>query len=240
MSAERHLQRRPAGPAVGIHAMTVRYRNGSGVTGLDFQIRRGEVFAVLGPNGSGKSTLLQTVLGTMRPTAGSITVFGADPATDTEDLRGRTGSLVEDLEPSRGLTGRDLLSLCAAVRGCDLGRAQYAADRLGLDLDRPMAELSAGALRILGIVQALMHDPDLVILDEPAAGLDPDTRRALFMLLRDVAARGGTVLLSGHDVDDVATVADRAALLRPCLPAMVVTLTARGVLAAGYDTVLVA
>jgi len=215
-------------PAIAVRGLSVRYGGRRGVAAVDLDIRAGEVFALIGPNGAGKTTTLRALLGEIRPAAGTIRVHGLDPRRHADRLRGRIGSLVDELEPLGTLTGRDTLWLCAAVRGCDLEYGEKLAGRLGLDLDRPVAELSTGCLRALGVVQALMHDPELVILDEPAAGLDHAVRAEVHAMLREVAMRGGTVVLSAPDMDDVAGVADRVAVLQPGRPCLTVSVSAAG------------
>jgi ABC-2 type transport system ATP-binding protein len=213
-------------PAIAVRGLSVRYGARRGVVAVDLDVRAGEVFALIGPNGAGKSTTLRVLLGEVRPATGSVRVHGVDPARHADRLRGRIGSLIGELEPLGTLTGRDTLWLCAAVRGCDLEYGEKLAGRLGLDLDRPVTELSTGCLRALGVVQALMHDPELVVLDEPTAGLDQATRAEVHAMLREVAMRGGTVVLSAHDLDEVTGVADRAAVLRPGHPSITVSISA--------------
>lgn len=214
-------------PAIDARSLTAGYRTASAVTGLNLEVFRGEVFAFVGPNGIGKTTLLRLLTGDLRPASGSVSVLGLDPERAGAGLRSRTGVLIEDVEAMGALTARDVLWLCASVRDCDLEYAEKLADRLGVDVDRPIGEMSAGQRRALGVVQALMHEPELVILDETTAALDPVTRRELFALLREVAVRGATVVLTAHDLDEVAAVADRVAVLRAYLPATIVTITAR-------------
>jgi ABC-2 type transport system ATP-binding protein len=215
-------------PAIAARGLSARYAGRCGVTALDLDIRAGEVFALVGPNGAGKSTALRVLLGELRPATGSVRVHGLDPRQHADRLRGRIGSLVGELEPLGTLTGRDTLWLCAAVRGRDLEYGEKLAARLGLDLNRPVTELSTGCLRALGVVQALMHDPELVVLDEPMAGLDHTVRDEVYAMLRDVAMRGGTVVLFAHDLDEVTGVADRVAVLRPGHPALTASVTAAG------------
>ena len=153
----------------------------------DLVVRYGEVVVLTGPNGSGKSTVSRVVVGELTA-AGSVDVLGAAPVM--ADLKGRIGYLVKDLETMGSLTSRDVLDICAAVRGCTTAYAHLLADRIGLELDRPMAQLCRGQLRRLGIVQALMHEPELVVLDDPMTELDDEARRVLPVLLREAADRG--------------------------------------------------
>lgn len=139
--------------------------------------------------------------------AGSVQVFGTDPVT--ADLKGRIGYLVKDLETMGSLTSRDVLDICAAVRGCGTAYAHQLAGRLGLELDRPMSVLSHGQPRRLGIVQALMHEPELVVLDDPMTELDDAARQVLPALLHEAAAGGAAVLVTAQAGSDATLCAGR-------------------------------
>jgi ABC-2 type transport system ATP-binding protein len=147
-----------------------------GVRFPDLIVRFGEVVVPSGPNGSGKSTVSRVLVGELAA-EGTARVLGANPLT--ADFRGRIGFLVKDLETMGSLTSRDVLDICAAVRDCGTTYAHELADRLALDLDRPMAQLSRCQLRRLGIVQALMHEPELIVLDDPTSELDDEARQVL-------------------------------------------------------------
>ncbi|HET6741676.1 MAG TPA: ATP-binding cassette domain-containing protein [Kribbella sp.] len=182
-----------------------------GVRFADLVVRYGEVVVLTGPNGSGKSTISRVVVGELT-SAGSVQVLGADPVA--ADLKGRIGYLVKDLETMGSLTSRDVLDICAAVRGCATRYAHQLADRLGLDLDRPMATLCRGQLRRLGIVQALMHEPELVVLDDPMTELDDEARSIVPALLHEAAQRGAAVLVTAQSESDAEQCADRIVPLR--------------------------
>ncbi|WP_405067626.1 ATP-binding cassette domain-containing protein [Kribbella sp. NBC_01510] len=179
-----------------------------GVRFSDLVVRYGEVVVLTGPNGSGKSTVSRAVVGDLA-VAGSARVLEMDPIDDAAELKGRIGYLVKDLETMGSLTSRDVLDICAAVRECGTSYAHELAARLGLDLDQPMAELSRGQLRRLGIVQALMHKPELVVLDDPMTELDGPAREALSPVLREAAARGAAVLVTTQSPADAESYADR-------------------------------
>ncbi|MER7251371.1 ABC transporter ATP-binding protein [Kribbella sp. NPDC000426] len=186
-----------------------------GVRFTDLVVRYGEVVVLAGPNGSGKSTISRVVVGELT-SAGSVQVLGADPVA--ADLKGRIGYLVKDLETMGSLTSRDVLDICAAVRGCDTTYAHQLADRLGLDLDRPMATLCRGQLRRLGIVQALMHRPELVVMDDPMTELDDEARSVVPALLHEAAARGAAVLITAQSESDAEHCADRIVPLTSIVP----------------------
>jgi ABC-type multidrug transport system ATPase subunit len=182
-----------------------------GVRFTDLVVRYGEVVVLTGPNGSGKSTVSRVVVGELT-SAGSVRVLGTDPVG--ADLKGRIGYLVKDLETMGSLTSRDVLDICAAVRGCGTAYAHQLADRLGLELDRPMATLCRGELRRLGIVQALMHEPELVVMDDPMTELDDEARRVVPALLHEAAERGAAVLVTAQSESDAEQSADRIVPVR--------------------------
>jgi ABC-type multidrug transport system ATPase subunit len=181
-----------------------------GIEVADLRVNRGEVIALVGANGSGKSTVSRVLVGELAA-VGSARVLGLDPVEDATQLKQRVGYLVRDLETMGSLTSRDVLDICAAVRDCTASHAVEMAERIGLDLDRPMSQLSQGQLRRLGVVQALMHRPEVVVLDDPMADLDEHGRRTLAVLLREAAARGTAVLVTAPNPADVQGFADRVA-----------------------------
>jgi len=185
------------------------------LVGLDLRVERGEVFGYLGPNGAGKSTTIRLLLGLIHHTAGRASVFGLDTRTDGVRAREHLGYLPGDLRLSDRLTGREQLESLARLRGSVDGalRAELCA-RLGVVLDRPIRQLSRGNRQKIGLVQAFMHRPELVVLDEPTAGLDPLLQNEDRALLRETAAEGRTVFLSSHSLDEVQHVADRVGIIR--------------------------
>jgi ABC-2 type transport system ATP-binding protein len=208
--------RSPAhGAAIQTNALTKDYGNGHGVFALDLEVRRGEVMGFLGPNGAGKSTTMRLLLDLIRPTAGSAMLLGLDSRADSQEIRRRVGFLPGDFALYPKLTGRAVLDHLAALRG---GIADSVRDglveRFDAPLDRPVHELSTGNRQKLGLVQAFMHEPELLILDEPIAGLDPLVQQSFHALLGEVAAQGRTVFLSSHTLSEVERVADRVAILR--------------------------
>lgn len=203
------------GPAIATSGLSKDYGAGRGVFDLDLEVRRGEVFGFLGPNGAGKSTTLRLLLGLIRPTAGAARVAGLDVTTDSLEVRRRVGFLPGDLALYPRLDGRRLLEFLASLRGgVDEVYRDSLIDRFGADVDRPVRELSTGNRQKLGLVQAFMHRPEVLILDEPISGLDPLVQRSFHTLLREVSADGTTVLLSSHTLAEVERVTDRLAILR--------------------------
>ncbi|MDE3134576.1 MAG: ABC transporter ATP-binding protein [Acidobacteriota bacterium] len=191
------------------------YGAGRGLFELDLEVEHGEVFGFLGPNGAGKSTTLRLLLGLIRPTAGGARVLGLDAVDDSLAVRRRVGFLPGDLALYPRLSGRRLLEHLAALRGgVDRRYRDALIERFGADVDRPVRELSTGNRQKLGLIQAFMHRPELLILDEPIAGLDPLVQRSFHQLLAEVSAQGTTVLLSSHTLSEVERVTSRLAILR--------------------------
>jgi ABC-2 type transport system ATP-binding protein len=211
--------------AVRTEGLTKDYGSGHGVFDLDLEVREGEILGFLGPNGAGKSTTMRVLLGLARPTAGRAELLGHDVATDGLAARRRVGYLAGDFELYEQLTGEDVLAYFARRRGgAAAGRIGELADRFDADLRRPVRELSTGNRQKIGLIQAFMGDPELLVLDEPIAGLDPLVQRRFHDLLGEVRAAGRTVLLSSHTLSEVDRVADRVAVLRAGRLAVVDTL----------------
>ncbi len=186
------------------------------VDNVDFEVRRGEVFGLLGPNGSGKSTTIKMILGLLYPTKGHLTVFGASPR-DVK-TKARIGYLPEESYLYRYLNPGETLDFFGNLFALDSGDRQKRTEQLiemvGLNQarTRTVGEFSKGMQRRIGLAQALINDPDLVILDEPTAGLDPIGCREVKDLILALAKRGKTVILSSHLLSDVEDVCDRAVI----------------------------
>jgi ABC-2 type transport system ATP-binding protein len=195
--------------------LTKDFGAGRGVFELDLEVHQGEVFGFLGPNGAGKSTTMRLLLDLIRPTAGSARVLGLDANQDGIRVRQRIGFLPGDLSMYPKLTGRVVLQYLADLRGgVDARVRDTLVERFDADLDRPIRELSTGNRQKLGLVQALMHEPELLILDEPISGLDPLVQESFHALLKEVSAQGRTVFLSSHTLSEVERVTHRLAILR--------------------------
>jgi ABC-2 type transport system ATP-binding protein len=182
---------------------------------VSFEVQPGEVFGLLGPNGAGKTTLLRTLLDFIRPTSGSISVFGRDSVDDSVAVRARCAYLPGDFLVPPRLTGHEVIHRYSFAREHDpRPDAQQLADRIDLDLSRAMGDLSKGNRQKVGLVLAFATPADLLVLDEPTSGLDPLLQRTFRDLVRERAAAGGTVLLSSHVLAEVEHLADRVAVLR--------------------------
>jgi ABC-2 type transport system ATP-binding protein len=201
--------------AIQTQRLTKDYGKGHGLFDLDLEVRRGEILGFLGPNGAGKSTTMRLLLDLIKPTLGSATLLGLDSRRDSLEIRRRVGFLPGDLALYPSLTGSAMLDYLAELRGGIDGRVRDGlAERFDADLGRRIRELSTGNRQKLGLIQAFMHEPELLILDEPIAGLDPLVQRSFHALLKEVAGEGRTVLLSSHTLSEVERVADRVAILR--------------------------
>lgn len=204
-----------AEPAIATRGLSKDFGGGRGLFDLDLEVQRGEVFGFLGPNGAGKSTTMRLLLDLIRPTAGSATVLGLDTRAGSMEIRRRVGFLAGDFGLYPKLTGGVILDYLAELRGgVDRRRRDALAERFGADLTRPIRELSTGNRQKLGLIQAFMHDPELLILDEPIAGLDPLVQQSFHALLAEVAGAGGTIFLSSHTLSEVERVTNRLAILR--------------------------
>ena len=184
---------------------------------LDVTVRRGEIFGFLGPNGAGKSTTIRLLLGFLRPTSGGGRVLGLDIVHDSVAVRQRTGYLPGGIALYDSLSGEQLLDYLGRLTGRPSVRRTDLCRRLELTaptLRRRVREYSRGMRQKIGIVQALQHDPEVAILDEPSEGLDPLMQRAFYEILADLKADGRTIFFSSHVLSEVERVCDRVAIIR--------------------------
>lgn len=191
------------------------YRTRTALRGLDLAVQRGEVFGFLGPNGAGKTTTIRLLLDLLRPTDGRIEVLGSDPRTGGGDTRARIGFLPGEL-PIRGRQNAgELLRFLGRLRGgVSHDRIEELATRLGLDLSVRVRGLSKGNKQKIGLVQAFMHQPELLVLDEPTSGLDPLMQQEFLALVREAGVAGQTVFMSSHVLSEVQQAADRVGIIR--------------------------
>jgi ABC-2 type transport system ATP-binding protein len=200
---------------IRLEGLTKSYGKHRGVAGLDLEVYPGEVFGYLGPNGAGKTTTIRLLLDLIRPTSGRALVLGIEPRLGGPALRRRIGYLAGDPALYRKMNGRQLLTYLGHLRGLPgLGPAEALAERLELDLSRPIGDLSRGNRQKVAVVQALMHSPQLLVLDEPTSGLDPLMQREFYRLVAEAKAEGRTVFLSSHVLGEVERIADRVGIVR--------------------------
>jgi ABC-2 type transport system ATP-binding protein len=203
-----------AGPAIRTQQLTKSYGAVRALDGLDLEVHVGEVFGFLGPNGSGKTTTIRLLLDLIRPTGGSATVLGLDPRRDGLALRRRVGYLGGEFVVESRQTAGELLRYLGNLRGgVASARIDELAERFGLDTSRRISSLSRGNRQKVGVVQAFMHEPELMILDEPTSGLDPVLQHEFAALVSEAAAAGRTVFMSSHVMSEVQRVADRVGII---------------------------
>lgn len=201
--------------ALELRNLTKRYGNVVGVHDLSLDLAPGEVLGFLGPNGAGKTTTIRCVLDMIRPTEGQVRVLGLDARDGSAAIKRRLGYLPGDLVLYERLTARELLRYFGRLRGgVAAERVDTLAERLELALDRPIRQLSSGNRQKVGVLQAFMHDPELLVLDEPTSELDPLVQAAVHELVREAAGRGAAVFFSSHQLAEVERIADRVAIIR--------------------------
>jgi ABC-2 type transport system ATP-binding protein len=202
-------------PAIETERLTKRYGSKRGIDDLTMAVEQGEVFGFLGPNGAGKTTTIRTLLDLLHPTSGSARVLGLDSRRDSVAIRARLGNLPGDFGFGKNSSGREALGVLGALRGVSShARADELARRFRADLDTPLGELSRGNRQKIGLILALFHEPELLILDEPTGGLDPLMQEEFLALVNEEQERGATVFLSSHALDEVERVCDRVGIIR--------------------------
>ncbi len=209
----------PSAPAIEVTGARKRFGGVEALRGVDLRVERGEVFGFLGPNGAGKTTTIRILMGFVRCDAGAARVLGRDAWRENVAVKARVGFLPDVIAFGGGFTGQGFLDYMASLRG-QSGAARRQAElveRLQLSqatLHRKVRGYSAGMAKKLALAQAMQHDPELLIMDEPTEALDPLIRQELFSLLREARLRGVTVFMSSHVLPDVQEVCERVALIR--------------------------
>ena len=192
-----------------------KYRDLIAVDSLNLQVDTSEVFGFLGPNGAGKTTTIRTMLNFIRPTNGSISIFGLDSVTDDMALKHRIGYLPGDISLYDSMNGSQFLKYLTSLgKKTDWNFVQDLSERLQAPLDRKIGSLSKGNRQKIGLIQAFMHKPDLLILDEPTSGLDPLMKQVFYDMVLQMKVIGKTIFISSHDLTEVQKLCDRAAFIR--------------------------
>jgi ABC-2 type transport system ATP-binding protein len=206
-----------AQPAIQTRGLTKHYGSIHALNQLELEVEAGEIFGFLGPNGAGKSTLIRTLLGYLHPTAGSATVLGLDVVADSVAIRRRIGYLPGGISIYDSLSGEDALDYLNDLQGTPAVRREALCERLQMPasvLRRKVRDYSRGMRQKLGVIQALQHDPDLAVLDEPTEGLDPLMQQAFYGIMDDLRDEGRTIFFSSHVLSEVERICDRVAIIR--------------------------
>ena len=199
---------------VDIRQLTKMYKKNRGIEDITFSIEEGEIFGFIGPNGAGKSTTIRTLLNFIYPTSGSATIFGKDIVKDAKEIRQHVGYLPSEIHYYDDMKVIDLLTYSARFYKANEQRIKTLAERLDLDLHKKIEDLSFGNRKKVGIVQALLHEPKLLILDEPTNGLDPLMQNTFFELLFEERKKGATIFFSSHILSEVQKLCDRVAIIK--------------------------
>lgn len=198
--------------------LTKSYKGGKSkfaLQGLNLSVEKGEIFGYLGPNGAGKTTTIKLLLDLIRPESGKAQIFGLDTRASSLEIRRRIGYLPGDLNLWKNLSGQHVIRYFSSVRGTPIpAYTNTLIERLEFDPSRKIRAYSTGNRRKLGLILALMHQPELLILDEPTNGLDPLVQQTFMYLMREAQNNGQTVFLSSHLLNEVQAICDRAAILR--------------------------
>ncbi|THE62768.1 ABC transporter ATP-binding protein [Salinadaptatus halalkaliphilus] len=202
-------------PAITVDNLTKSYGQELALQDLSFEVQEGEVFGFLGPNGAGKSTTINAILDFIRPTSGQVEVLGFDAQAHSREIRARTGVLPEGVETYNRLTARQHLEFAIESKGTHED-PEALLERVGLAdaIDKKAGGFSKGMSQRLMLAMALVGEPDLLILDEPSTGLDPNGAREMRDLVREENERGATVFFSSHIMEQVEAVCDRVGILR--------------------------
>jgi ABC-2 type transport system ATP-binding protein len=202
--------------AIQVKGLTKTYGKVQALKGIDLEVKRGEIFGFLGPNGAGKTTTIRCLLDMIRPDNGMAYLLGINPQENPVEVQTLTGYLPGEMQFYDNLTAERQLRFFSDMRN---GRSEWSyvhhlADQLDLDLKQPIKNLSKGNKQKISVIQALMHKPELLLLDEPTTGLDPLMQRKVLDLLREANQQGTTIFFSSHVMSEVENVAQRVAIIR--------------------------
>ena len=200
---------------VELQRVAKSYGKVDAVRDVSFSLGEGEIIALVGHNGAGKTTLIKLMLGLIRPSAGSVRVLGDDPAAGQFEARRRLGYLPENVSFNMALTARETLSFYASLKGVPHGEVSPLLERVELSAaaDRRVRTYSKGMRQRLGLAQALLGEPRVLLLDEPTTGLDPALRQSFYEIVRELRDKGATVLLSSHALTELEGRADRVVIV---------------------------
>lgn len=199
---------------IEVKNFTKKYKHIIAVDNISFTVKKGEIFGFLGPNGAGKTTTIRTLLGLLKPTAGEAYVFGKNIKDDIVSIKKNIGYIPGELALYEHLTGDQFLEYLRSIRNTDLSLLHDLLDIFELPLNRKIKGYSRGMKQKIGIIQAFMDDPEVVIMDEPTSGLDPLLQQKFYEFLRKERAKGRTIFLSSHILSEVDKICDRVGIIR--------------------------
>lgn len=199
---------------IDIKDLTMKYKNGKGVSNISISVQNGEVKGLLGPNGAGKSTTMRSLMGFLIPSEGILKVEGIDTLENPVDAKKIIGYLPGDPQLPQNLNSKTLFKLGADMRSHSTDYALELAEKFELEIDQSLKELSKGNRQKVALILALLHKPKALILDEPTSGLDPFHQRTFFEIIKKFAEDGASILLSSHIISEVEKVADSMAVLK--------------------------
>ncbi len=201
-----------------INNLSKFYGQVKGIENVSLTVNKGEIFGFIGPNGAGKSTTIRTVLGLLQPTSGSVTIFGQDALKNGAEIRKKIGYLPSEVFYYENMKAKDLLTYSASFYDLKKSEVEPRLEKLAslmqLDLNKKIEDMSYGNKKKVGVVQGLLHEPELIILDEPTGGLDPLMQKQFYELLRQENTRGATILFSSHNLSEVQKMCHRVAIIR--------------------------
>ena len=202
--------------AIYTQGLVKSYGSVKALRGLDLEVRQGEIFGFLGPNGAGKTTTIRCLLDLIRPNGGTVRVLGIDPQAQPVTVRARTGYLPGELHFDENMTVESALRYLNNLRGgkSDWNHVRHLCEQIDLSLKLAIKNLSKGNKQKVGVVQAMMHHPELLLLDEPTFGLDPLVQQEVLRLVKEACQHGATVFFSSHILSEVQEIAQRVGIIR--------------------------
>ena len=201
--------------AIQSEKLTKFYGKSRGMEDVSLSVNRGESFGFIGPNGAGKSTFIRTILGLLIPTSGEAKILGQDPFKEGAEIRKRIGYLSSEVNYYNGMNAEELLRYSASFySNVDTSRIKKLANQFELDLKKDIEDLSFGNKKKVALIQCVLHEPDLIILDEPTGGLDPLMQNRFFELLEEEHKKGTTIFFSSHILSEIQRMCQRAAIIK--------------------------